>query len=281
MESTGAEGTSKPATAARIYDYYLGGIHHFSADQEAARRIIAQFPSMPLVARENRAFLGRAVQFLVDAGIDQFLDVGSGIPTEGNVHEIAHATNPHARVVYVDIDPVAVAESLELLDGKVDATAIRGDLRAPADILEHPSVAALLDFDRPIALLLAAMLHFVPDDDEAYRVVAELIDALPTGSYVAISAAAAESFAPSSGVTQAVIDVYRERTVTGARSRTHSEFERFFTGLELIEPGVVWLHQWPNSDIVHPEFADNPARSGEWAGMGRKAVPSVSGRDMR
>ena len=271
MNSTGVEGSSKPATAARIYDYYLGGIHNFAADQEAARRIIEQFPSMPLIARENRAFLGRAVQFLVDTGIDQFLDVGSGIPTEGNVHEIAQATNPDARVLYVDIDPVAVAESLDLLDGNAGATAIRGDLRTPADIVSHPSVKALLDFDRPIGLLLAAVLHFMPDDDEAYRVVAELIDALPTGSYVAISAAAAESFAPTSGVTQAVIDVYRERTVSGARSRTHDEFARFFTGLELVAPGVVWLHQWPDSDVVHPEFADHPERSGEWAAVGRKA----------
>jgi S-adenosyl methyltransferase len=271
MNGGGIEGMSRPATAARIYDYYLGGIHNFAADQQAARQIIAQFPSMPLIARENRAFLRRAVRFLVDAGIDQFLDIGSGIPTEGNVHEIAQDANPQARVLYVDTDPVAVAESIEVLDGNVNATAIRGDLRTPADILSHRSVTALLDFDRPIALLLAAVLHFVPDDQEAYRVVAELVDALPAGSYLAISAAAAESFAPSSGVTQAVIDVYRQRTVTGARSRTHTEFERFFTGLEVIQPGVVWLHQWPEPDVVHPEFTDNPARSGEWAAIGRKA----------
>jgi hypothetical protein len=259
----------KPATAARMYDYYLGGYHNFPADREAADRVIAQFPFMPVVAKANREFLGRAVRYLVDAGIRQFLDVGSGIPTSGNVHEIAQRAAPESRVVYVDVDPVAVAESLEILDGNERATAIRADLRSPGDILEHPRVRRLLNFDEPVGLLLAAILHFVPDDAEAYDVVGQLVAALPPGSYMVLSAAAAESFAPSGATTKAIIDVYRRQTTTSASSRSHSEIERFFTGVELVEPGVVWLHEWPDPREAS-EFSDDPARCGEWAGVGVK-----------
>lgn len=269
MDTAGQVRQQKPATAARMYDYYLGGIHNFPADREAAERVMEQFPAFPVIARANRAFLGRAVRYLIDAGVRQFLDVGSGIPTEGNVHEIAQRAAPGARVVYVDTDPVAVAESLELLEHNESAIAIRGDLRNPGAILDHPQLAKLLDFDEPIGLLLAAVLHFMSDDDEAYDCVGQLVDALPKGSYLVISAAAAESFAPAGKQTQAVIDVYRQRTTTSAASRTHDEIERFFDGLELVEPGLVWLHQWPDPSVPS-EFDDDPARSGEWAGVGLK-----------
>src|SRR2546430_6736992 len=144
--------TQKPATAARIYDYYLGGIHNFPADQEAARTLVSQFPFIPMVARANRAFLRRVVGHLVDAGIRQFLDVGSGIPTAGNVHEIAQETAPDTRVVYVDIDPTAVAESLGILEGNELATAERADMRDPRFILWHPGVRRLLGFGQPVRL---------------------------------------------------------------------------------------------------------------------------------
>jgi hypothetical protein len=259
----------KPATAARMYDYYLGGIHNFPADREAAERVIAQYPFMPVVARANRAFLGRAVHYLIDAGIRQFLDVGSGIPTAGNVHEIAQQEAPDARVVYVDIDPVAVAESLEILEGNNRAIAICADLRDPGSILAHPRVRRLLSFDQPIGLLLAAILHFVPDDAAARNAVAGLVAALPPGSYLVISAAAAESFAPTDESTKAIIDVYRRRTTTSAASRSRSEIGQFFTGLDIVEPGVVWLHEWPDPQAPS-EFTSDPARSGEWAGVGLK-----------
>ncbi|HEY2791172.1 MAG TPA: SAM-dependent methyltransferase [Micromonosporaceae bacterium] len=258
------------ASAARIYDFYLGGKHNFPADREAAQRIMAQLPTMPIIARENRAFLGRAVSYLTNVGIRQFLDVGSGIPTEGNVHEIAQAIAPESRVAYVDIDPVAVSEGLDLLRGNDTAIAVQGDLRRPDEILNNAAIGELLDFDRPIGLLLCAVLHFVPDDEVAYRVVGHLVDALPTGSYLVISAAAAESFAKTSDTTQAAIDVYRQRATTSAASRTRDEVARFFAGLELIEPGVTWLHQWPDPTVVHADFADDPARSGEWAAVARK-----------
>ena len=269
MESPGQASGQKPATAARIYDYYLGGIHNFPADQEAAERIIAQFPFMPVVARANRAFLGRAVRYLADAGIRQFLDVGSGIPTEGNVHEIAQEVAPESRVVYVDLDAVAVAESLAILDGNDRAIAVRADLREPRSILDNPRVSRLLDFQQPIGLLLAAVLHFVPDDVEAYDVVGQMVAALAPGSYLVVSAAAAESFEPSGAVTKGIIDVYRRQTTTSASSRPRSGIEQFFTGLELVGPGVVWLHEWPDPHAPS-EFADDPSRSGEWAGVGRK-----------
>jgi hypothetical protein len=269
MDNAAHRTTPKPATAARIYDYCLGGIHNFPADQEVARKLIAQFPFIPAVARANRAFLGRAVRDLADAGLRQFLDIGSGIPTEGNVHEIAQAIAPDSHVVYVDIDPVAVAESLEILDGNERATAIRADLRSPQTVLDHPSVRRLLDFDQPIGLLIASVLHFVPDDTQAYDAVAELVAALAPGSYLVVSHAATESFPISEGRARAA-DLYRQQTATSGVSRTRSETQRFLTGLELLDPGVVWTHQWQPDPDEPVELADDPHSSGEWAGVGRK-----------
>jgi SAM-dependent methyltransferase len=262
--------TQKPATAARMYDYFLGGIHNFPADREAATKVIAQFPFMPAVARANRAFLRRSVRFLLDAGVRQFLDLGSGIPTEGNVHEIAQQIAPDSRVVYVDIDPVAVAESLEILDGNDLATAIRADLRAPKAILEHPAVRRLLDFGQPIGLLMAAVLHFADEEPQVYNVVEELVTALAPGSYLVVSHVAAESFNPRSEQTKAAVEVYEKRTTTSARPRDRAEIERFFTGLEVLEPGVVWLHEWrPDADDPTEVPADL-SQGGEWVGVGRK-----------
>jgi len=262
--------TQKRATAARMYDYYLGGIHNFPADQEAARTITAQFPCVPRMARANRAFLCRAVRHLVGAGVRQFLDIGSGIPTAGNVHEIAQEAAPDARVVYVDLDPVAVAESLDILDGNKLATAIRADLRSPQAILEHPSVRRLLDFTEPVGLLLVAVLHFVPEDAQAYDVVARLLDALPPGSHLVVSHAAAETYLPMMAQSKITDDVYKQQTATPGKVRERAEVERFFTGVELLSPGVVWLHEWrPDPDEPTEPMAD-PQHSGSWAGVGRK-----------
>jgi hypothetical protein len=262
--------TAKPATAARMYDYYLGGVHNFPADREAAKAIVAAFPDVLEVARANRAFLRRAVTYVAESGVTQFLDVGSGIPTQGNVHEIAQRTRPDAKVVYVDIDPVAVAESQELLEGNPDATAIRGDLREPKSILTHPTVTGLLDLDRPVALLLVAVLHFVPDDTEAYELVASMVADLPAGSYVAISHMASELLAR---VRQTMPeDPYKARTATPVKLRSRAEIERFFTraGLELVEPGVVWLSEWRPVPGEPDPLAGQPDRSSAWAGVGRK-----------
>jgi hypothetical protein len=255
----------KPATAARMYDYYLGGVHNFPADRAAAKQVTAVFPFVPAAARANRAFLGRAVRLLVDAGIRQFLDIGSGIPTAGNVHEIAQAAAPDSRVVYVDIDPVAVSEGQEILARNDAASALLGDLRDPAAILAHPGVTQLLDLGRPTALLLCAVLHFVPADAEASDLVGTLTAALAPGSHLVASHAAAESFLPVVQQVGPGEDVYRRRTATPGTVRTRDEVRRFFDGLDLLEPGVVWASAW------RPD-GGGPAETegGIWAGVGRK-----------
>ena len=259
----------KPATAARIYDYHLGGTHNFAADRAAAKVIAERFPLVPAMARTNRAFLRRAVRFLTDAGIRQFLDIGSGIPTEGNVHEIAQENAPEARVVYVDIDPVAVAESQDILEGNDRATAISGDLRQPQAILDHPQVSKLLDFGQPIGLLLGAVLHFVPDDAVARASVDRLVGALVPGSYLVVSHAAADNPHLDQDDAKLAEDVYKRQTTSPFQLRTRSQIEQFFTGLELVEPGVVWLPEWHPAPGDPVDFLDEPARCGGFAGVGR------------
>jgi len=261
--TNGERTEQKPATPARIYDYVLGGTHNFPADREAAKKAAELFPDFPAAARANRAFLRRAVRELVDAGIRQFLDIGSGIPTEGNVHEIAQTTAPDARVVYVDNDPVAVAEGLEILEGNDRATAILGDLRNPQAILSNPRLRDLLDLDQPIGLLLVAILHFVPDDELAYGSVEQLTASLAPGSYLAISHVAAEAFAPSDERVEAMKDIYKRQTTSQGTMRTRSEIARFFSGkIELVDPGVVHVVEWRPSPDDPKDFADEPNRSG-------------------
>jgi hypothetical protein len=269
--------TAKPATAARIYDYILGGIHNFPADQEAARELIRQFPFVPAASRANRAFLGRAVRTLAAAGVRQFLDIGSGIPTVGNVHEIAQEVAPDARVAYVDLDPVAVAESLELLEGNDQTLAVRGDLRDPQSILDHPAVGRLLDLDEPVGLLVVAVLHFVPDPSQAYGAVGKLVGALAPGSHLVVSHAAAETYLPEtehSHITASTDElkvadrIYTGKTTTPGMLRTRAEVTGFFDGLDLLDPGVVWLQEWRPDEST--ELADDPRANGSWAGVARK-----------
>ncbi|HEX6500301.1 MAG TPA: SAM-dependent methyltransferase [Micromonosporaceae bacterium] len=262
--------SQKPATAARMYDYFLGGIHNFPADREAARKVVDQFPDIPVGARANRAFLRRAVRFLTDAGIRQFLDLGSGIPTQGNVHEIAQRQAPDARIVYVDIDPVAVAESLDILAGNGGATAIRADLRDPASVLNHPQVLKLLDLSQPTALLMGAVLHFVPDDAQAHDVVTAFGTALAPGGYFVASHIALESTTDRDESVRTARDVYRRQTTTEVRPRSRDEFEAFFDAFDLVEPGVVWLPQWRPDEGGRDPLLSEPARSHLWCGVGRK-----------
>jgi SAM-dependent methyltransferase len=251
-----------------MYDYFLGGVHNFPIDREAARQVLAQYPLTTLAVRANRAFLGRAVRFLVAAGVRQFLDIGSGMPTVGNVHEIAEQTAGQTRVVYVDIDPVAVSESLELLAGNPLVTAIRGDVCVPEEILGHIRVRELLDFSQPIGLLMVALLHFVPDDDEAYRVVSKLVDALAPGSYLVISHSTTDGLNLSAEAVARGREVYRQQTATPMRPRTHAETARFFTTTDLVEPGLVAAPLWRPAPDDPVDFADNPAGSGFLAGIG-------------
>jgi hypothetical protein len=262
---------SRPATAARIYDYLLGGTHNFPADRAAAKQGMELFPLLPAMTRANRAMLGRVVRFLADSGVRQFLDIGSGMPTEGNVHEIAQEIAPEARVVYVDIDPVAVAESLEILEHNPTATAICSDLRQPRAILDHPQTRRLLDFSQPVGLLLVAVLHFVPDDAEAHAAVAELRAALTPGSYLAISHVAAEGFQLSSARPDSIQrgqEIYRRQTTASMTPRTREQVLPFFAGTQWVEPGLVSVAEWRPAPGDPADFADDPARSAQWGGVG-------------
>ncbi len=260
------DGEPEKPSVARMYDYMLGGFQNAAVDREAVRRVQAIYPDMAFVARANRAFLRRAVTFLLDRGIDQFLDLGSGIPTAGNVHEVAQGRDPAARVLYVDSDPIAVAHGAALLADNPRAAALRADARDPAAILAHPTTRRLLDLDRPVGVLLLTLLHFVPDDGEAYGLVATLRAALPPGSYLALSHANYEE-------VPAAILAQCERLYAGtsnpARARTRTEIARFFEGLELAEPGLVYAPQWYSDDPDDP-FLDQPGRSLSLVGVARK-----------
>lgn len=252
----------RTATAARIYDYQLGGTHNFPADRAAAEAISKLFPGARASSRANRAWLGRAVRYAASQGIRQFLDIGSGIPTEGNVHEIAQSVIPDAHVVYVDIDPVAVAESLELLTGNPTATAIWGDMREPEQILENPQVRDLIDFKQPVALVMAAVLHFVPDEI-AYDIVNTLAASLCPGSMLILSQAEVEAIMADVGAKalESGEDVYRQQTATTFHARTREGIERFFGGRELVEPGLVYVPAWRPDPDCPSECEDNPPAS--------------------
>jgi S-adenosyl methyltransferase len=251
-------------SAARIYDYLLGGSHNFAPDRDVARQAIAAMPDVPVQAHANRAFLRRAVQYLVEAGVRQFLDIGSGIPTLGNVHEVARQAAPDARVVYVDVDPVAVAHGRAILAGDGHATVIQEDLRHPERIVGHPDVKEVLDLTRPVAVLLVAILHVIPDTDDPYRIVAALRDAVPPGSWLAIAHGTHESRPEEAEKMRRI----SRKTTTPLILRDRAGVARFFTGWELVEPGLVWAPQWhpdsPGDVGEHPELAAN------LVGVGRK-----------
>ncbi|WP_371655823.1 MULTISPECIES: SAM-dependent methyltransferase [unclassified Streptomyces] len=254
-------------SVSRIYDYYLGGSHNFEVDREAARKAMEFIPGLPKVMQANRAFMRRAVRFALDEGITQFLDIGSGIPTFGNVHEVAQIAAPEARVVYVDHDPVAVAHSRAVLDGNERAGVLAADLRKPQDILTSPEVGRLLDLDQPVALLLVAVLHFVEDADDPRTAVAQLRDALAPGSLLILTHAAYEGIPLSEDRAGGAVGVYRNIR-NPLVMRTSDEIATFFDGFEMVAPGLVQMPMWrPESS---PEQEDPYAFSG-FAGVGRIA----------
>jgi hypothetical protein len=227
--------------AARMYDFALGGFHNFAVDREYVERAERVIPGASLVAHANRAFLGRVVRWLVGAGITQFLDIGSGIPTLGNVHEIGLRAAPRARVVYVDIDPVAVAHSRAILSENLRVEVVEADLRRPEDILSDPRVTRLLDLSEPVAVLLSAVLHFVSDADEPATILAQLRDATVRGSYIALS------HGTPVPELDAELDSLRklyQRTPTPLHLRTVEQIAGLLAGLELVEPGIVPVTDW-------------------------------------
>nr|WP_240948029.1 SAM-dependent methyltransferase [Planosporangium mesophilum] len=250
--------------AARVYDYALGGYHNFTVDRDFLHQAEAMMPGLVPMAHANRAYLGRVVRWLAAAGVRQFLDIGSGIPTLGNVHEVAQAAAPDSRVMYVDIDPVAVAHGRAILADNPRATAIEGDLRRPADILNHPEALNLLDLSEPVAVLLNAVLHFVSDDEDPAGIVASIRDALVSGSYFAVS-----HVAPSGGYDTEEESLRRlyERTPTPFYLRTPDQVASILNGLEIVDPGVVSILDW------HPdpeEEADDRPELAVLGAVGRK-----------
>ncbi|WP_077063441.1 SAM-dependent methyltransferase [Streptomyces sp. MP131-18] len=260
--------------SARMYDFYLGGKDNYAPDREAARQVEAVFPGISVCARENRHFMHRVTRMLVaQHGMRQWLDIGTGIPTSPNLHEVAQDVEPQVRVVYVDNDPIVLAHARALLNSSPEGRTayIQADVRHPERILAAPQLTATLDLCQPIVLSLHAVLHFVPDESDPYGIVRRLLDALPSGSALALSHCTPD-FDPETWAR--VVDIYRAGG-TPAQVRSRSEVERFFEGLDLAEPGLEVAHRWrpdpeevPRRHFPGPEV--NDATVSLWAGVGFK-----------
>ncbi|WP_024804003.1 SAM-dependent methyltransferase [Nocardia sp. BMG51109] len=251
-------------SASRVYDFFVGGMHNFEIDRALARQIEAFTPNVAEVMRANRDLLRRCVRHLVDAGITRFLDLGSGIPTVGNVHEVAQARDPGSRVVYVDIDPVAVAHGRAILAGDERVAVVEADVAEPDRILADPAVARLLGSGGPVAVLLLGVLHFVPDAADPAGCVARLREAVAPGSYLAVTHATAD------GQPAEVLEAQRlsGRTSTEIVLRSREEIAGYFGDWTLLEPGLVPLPLWRPDDPG--DVGDRPELSGAYGGLARK-----------
>jgi S-adenosyl methyltransferase len=260
--------TDRPHPA-RVYDFLLGGKDNFPADRAAAEQGLKANPNSRIPPRENRAFLRRAIAYLArEAGIRQFLDIGTGIPTSPNVHEVAQAVAPAARVVYVDNDPIVLAHARALLTSSPEGRTeyIDADLRDTDRILTSPELRQVLDLDQPVGLLLVAIMHFVADSDDPYGISRRLLDALPSGSYLALSHLTGD-FDPQAW--EGVAAVYRRSGVI-MQVRSRGDVERFFDGLELVDPGVVSVPRWrPDPDVQGDPPTD--AQVSVYGGVARKS----------
>jgi S-adenosyl methyltransferase len=229
---------------ARRYNYWLGGRDNFAIDRESGDQIAEAFPPVAVAARENRAFLKRAVATLAGEGIDQFLDIGAGLPSADNTHEVAQRINPAAHVVYVDNSPLVLVHARALLTAEPGAhptTVVEADLRDPAGILNHPDVRADLDWTRPLGLLLIAVLHFLGEDDRPHDIVAQLVDALPSGSWLALTNVSTDLLSPE---WRERFDKINAQAGIPVYSRDYDEMARFFTGLDVADPGIVSVQRW-------------------------------------
>jgi hypothetical protein len=258
--------TSVPHPARR-YNYWLGGKDHFAADRASGDAIAEAFPVVVELARANRGFQRRCVEFLARSGIRQFLDIGTGLPAPDNTHEVAQRVDAQARVVYVDNDPIVMSHARALLhgDSRGRTAYIEADLRDPESILGHPALRETLDLTRPVGLLFVAVLHFVHDDAQAANAVKTLMDVLPAGSYLAISHGTMD-FSSAAGV-----DAYEKMFAEGrtdVRARTQPEFRGFFDGTEIVEPGIVAVSDWRAEDL--PSQRPVSTDLGIYAAVGRK-----------
>jgi hypothetical protein len=268
----GADGKTGPvpfdtsvAHQARVYDYLLGGKDNYAADRAATEAWLKVDPDMAFAARANRAFLGRAVRYLAgEAGIRQFLDIGTGIPTAGNTHQVAQAIAPESRVVYVDYDPIVLAHARALLvSHRAGATEyVDADLRDTGTILERAK--GLLDFAEPVAVTLLAILHAIPDADHPHAIVAALLDAVPSGSHLVVSHVASDLLPPRT--QQEMSGIANRMSQQQYTPRDREQVERFFTGMDLVEPGLVRVEEWRGE----PSGTGDAGRSYIWAAVGRK-----------
>jgi SAM-dependent methyltransferase len=261
---TAAQIDTSVAHPARMYDYYLGGKDNYEVDREAAEAFLKVLPQGKATAVANRTFLGRAVRYLATAGIEQFLDIGTGIPGPGNTNEVAHTVAPQARIVYVDNDPIVITHARALLarsDPRRTAVAY-ADLREPESILENPDVRAVIDFDKPLAILLVGVLHFIADSEDPAGIVAKLRAVMTPGSYLAITAATPD-MNPAVSLEAAS---YYERASAPLVPRTWDQVNEYFAGLEYVEPGLVQLPWW------RPDGELEPDADGIWVygGIGHK-----------
>ncbi len=251
-------------SAARIYDYLLGGGHNFAHDRELAERFLVAQPYAREIARLNRAFLRRVVLYMIENGVRQLLDLGSGIPTVGNVHEIAQKADPDARVVYVDYEDVAVAHSALMLRDNERATMVQADLTEPAGVLEHPETMAMLDFSEPVGLLMVGVFHFVAPAKDPNGIVAAYRDAVVPGSYLGFSQFTADMMPDEMARVVEVMSHSRDPMYP----RSMAEITALFDGFEIVAPGIVATSEWrPQSPT---DTSDDPARAGIYAGAGRK-----------
>jgi hypothetical protein len=252
---------------ARVYNYLLGGKDHYAADRDYAEAMTAVYPGLAATARVNRDFLARAVRFLArEAGLSQFLDIGTGIPAVGSTHEVAQEVRPDARIVYADNDPVVLSHARALLISREPGSTdyLHADLREPGSILEQ--AAKTLDFSKPLGLLLIAILHAIPDSDDPHRIVATLVDALPSGSYLALSHSGSDLLSPE--VKASMLGITSEKSRHQYSNRTRAEIARFFDGLDLVDPGLVQAKDWrpapSDQPITHDTFL--------WVGLARKRL---------
>ena len=257
---------TKVAHPARVYDYFLGGKNNFAADQAAAKAALAANPALRTAIRENRAMMRRMTAYLAgEAGIRQFLDIGTGLPSSPNLHEVAQERAPSARVVYVDNDPIVLAHARALLASSADGSCayLEADLREPAAIMADPLLRATLDLTKPVAVVLVGILHFIVDSDQPHDVVARLVADLAPGSYLAVQHPTADFYAAGGGSAAA----YRRAGIP-FQYRTREEFARFFTGLELVPPGIVPMAEWRASGEPEPRPA--PTEASAYAAVARK-----------
>jgi S-adenosyl methyltransferase len=239
---------------ARMYDYMLGGKDNYASDRAAVGALLEMAPQAPLRARLNRAFLGRAVRYVAGRGVRQFLDVGAGLPTQENVHQVAREVTPDARTVYVDNDPVVLAHARALLAADPLTAAVAGDVRQPAGILGDPRTRELLDFTRPVCILLVAILHFVPDSDGPARIVAAFRDAVAPGSYLILSHATMDGAPPQEAARTSDAEAVYERATAPLIMRDTGQVSRLLEGFSLVEPGLVHVTAWRPDGPGHGGF---------------------------